>query len=246
MAPILVVKVGTSTLLSRHEAPMGTFEVIANSIISLRERYRIVLVTSGAIGFGVVQAGIGMRPTEIAKLQALSMMGQVGLLRRWREAFDPLAIGQVLVTRADLERQASSDSFRQSVGQLWEYGAIPILNENDAVSNDEISFGDNDQLAAEVAVAIGAQHLILLTDQDGIRSDFGTMSEQRIPEISVEDVGKHLTTAGSPVGKGGALSKVQAARIALEAGVEVMIAHAASPNSIHDALAGKIGTKLVQ
>lgn len=246
MAPILVVKVGTSTLLSQHEAPRGTFEVIAESILSLRDQYRVILVTSGAIGFGVVQAGLGMRPTELAKLQALSMIGQVGLLRRWREAFDPFAIGQVLVTRADLERQASSDSFRYSVGQLWEYGAIPIVNENDAVSNEEITFGDNDQLAAEVAVAINAQYLILLTDQDGIRSDFGTQSEHRIAQISVEEVGAHLRTTASAMGKGGASSKIQAARIALDAGIEVMIAHAASPNSIHDALVGKIGTKLVQ
>ncbi len=246
MLPILVVKVGTSTLLNRDEEPSTTFNAIADSINKLNDNYRIVLVTSGAIGFGVQHMQLNERPTEVSELQALSMIGQVGLLRRWREAFVDRVIGQVLVTRHDLEAQATSTHFRDSVQAVWQYGAVPIVNENDAVSTEEISFGDNDRLAAEVAVALGADKLVLLTDQDGIQEHFGTKQQRRIDTIRVEDVDAHVKPTESHVSKGGASSKVQAARVALAAGIDTYVAHAARRGSLESAIAGKTGTKLVK
>lgn len=244
--PIIVIKVGTSTLLSRDDEPSGTFGYVAMSIRSLMERYRIVLVTSGAIGFGVQRVGLDGRPTELHQLQALSMIGQVGLLRQWREAFDTVTIGQVLVTRRDLESSGTSELFRTSMDEIWEYGALPIVNENDAVSTEEISFGDNDRLAAEVAVAIRAEKLILLTDQDGLQRDFGTPQQQRLDVVQIDEVDGHISPTASQHGTGGASSKVQAARIALESAIEVFVARASDPQAIEQVLSGQVGTKVVQ
>ena len=245
MKEVLVVKVGTSTLLGNDERPSDAFEYIAESVRQLRDDYDIVLVTSGAIGFGVKQRGLDRRPTSLHHLQALSMMGQVGLLERWREAFAAVAIGQVLITRHDLETVQTVSLFHESIRALWQYGAIPIVNENDAISTEEISFGDNDQLAAEVAVALGADYLVLLTDQDGIQSDFGAPQQQRLKAVSVTEAQAHLRPIHSQHGKGGASSKVAAAQRALEAGIAVYVAHAAHSASIEGALSGQSGTKIV-
>ncbi len=246
MKPVLVVKVGTSTLLSAQEAPSRTFDRVAASITALKAEYNIVLVTSGAIGFGVTQMQLNQRPQEVARLQALSMIGQVGLLRRWREAFEGMTIGQVLVTRQDLHHAVSKANLTQSLQCMWGYGAVPVVNENDAVSFDEITFGDNDQLAANVAVALGAEHLVLLTDQDGIQANFGTPHQKRVALVTLTEAQKHVMPVKSAAGKGGADSKVLAAGTALAAGVQVHIGHATVEGSIEAILAGQSGTKIVQ
>lgn len=243
---IIVVKVGTSTLLGTHEQPSTTFEYVAESIRELQKQYDVLLVTSGAIGFGVRQLSLSTRPNEIHQLQALSMIGQVGLLRRWREAFEGITVGQVLVTRQDLERATTAGLFRESVRSVWQYGALPIVNENDAVSTEEISFGDNDRLAAEVAAALGAEKLIMLTDQDGIQGAFGTDDQRRLESVRIDEVDTHIHATKSVFGTGGASSKVQAARIALAANTEVYIAHAGHRGSTESVLSGKSGTKIVQ
>lgn len=246
MKETLVIKVGTSTLLSRDEIPSMSFRYIADSIRGLSDRYNIVLVTSGAIGFGVTRLGLDSRPTDLAKLQALSMIGQVGLLKSWREALEGISIGQVLVTRRDLERESTAGLFCDSVKALWSFGALPIVNENDAISNDEISFGDNDQLASEVAVVMRASKLVFLTDQDGIQANYGTSEQHRLEVVSIVEASRHLMPTKSSLGKGGASSKVQSARIALAEGIEVYVAQASDEHSVEDALAGKVGTKVVQ
>ena len=244
--PIIVVKVGTSSLLGDHDRPSAAFENLAVQITQLMTSYRVALVTSGAIGFGVRQLALSERPQNVDQLQALSMIGQVGILRRWREAFQDTTIGQVLVTRQDLERQTSRGEFQTSVEAVWGYGAVPIINENDAVSSEEIGFGDNDRLAAEVASTLGAAHLVLLTDQDGIQVDFGHSTQARLPQVSVEEARRHITPTRSALGKGGASSKLQAAEVALAAGVTTWIARATDELVIERTLAGIVGTKIVQ
>lgn len=243
---ILVIKVGTSTLLGSHEEPSTAFDHIAASIRLLSTEHHIVLVTSGAIGFGVTQLELAERPTSMPELQALSMIGQVGLLRRWREAFEGVTIGQVLVTRRDLDESASRQHFIDSIHRIWEYGAVPIVNENDAVSTDEISFGDNDQLAAQVAVALGAHRLVMLSDHDGIQRNFGTEQQMRLGEVPIREIESHIHPTKSAMGKGGASSKILAAEIALAGGAEVYVAHAASARSVETAIASQSGTKIVQ
>ncbi len=246
MKPILIVKVGTSTLLSHNEAPSATFELVAASIRALTDSYRIVLVTSGAIGFGVRHLSLSERPQDIPSLQALSMLGQVGLMDRWRVAFGDLPIGQVLITRHELSHASDLRLLQRSIEAVWQYGGLPIVNENDAVATEEISFGDNDRLAAEVALHLDAQALVLLTDQDGIRADFGTPDEKRLSQVTLAEASRHIVTTQSTVSRGGAASKLVAAELALGAGVQVYIAHAATEHSVGAALAGKIGTKIIQ
>jgi len=244
--PVLVVKVGTSTLLDSTEAPSYTFEYVAASILALRDTYNVVLVTSGAIGFGVRRIGLSERPTRLEQLQALSMIGQVGLLKRWREAFHETTLGQVLVTRRDLERNTTAELFVSSINAVWAYGGVPIVNENDAVSTDEISFGDNDSLAAEVAVVLKADSLVLLTDQDGIQANYGTDSQSRLEVVTVHGAAQHIAPTKSLHGKGGASSKLIAAELALRSGSSVYVSHAGRSGSIEAALSGKLGTKIVQ
>jgi glutamate 5-kinase len=186
------------------------------------------------------------RPTEVADLQALAMIGQVGLLTRWREALDSTTIGQVLVTRSDLEHDIQRESFVRSLQRVWDYSALPIVNENDAVSSEEITFGDNDQLAARIAVTLGAEKLLLLTDQDGIQEDFGTESQRRIETLSMNEIERHIAPVQSKFGKGGASSKILAAQYALQGGVEVYIAHALEVATVESVLSRKSGTKVVQ
>lgn len=244
--PVLVVKVGTSTLLDAYDRPVSTFDVVAQSIRELTNRYRIVLITSGAIGFGVQHLGIKERPNDVSQLQALSMLGQVGLMERWNAAFGEQAVGQVLLTRHDLKEADESALLVDGIKAMWRYGALPVVNENDAVSSDEISFGDNDRLAAEVAVRLQAEALVLLTDQDGIQADFGTDTQRRIVQATIEQAAGHITADTSGAGTGGASSKLEAARIALAGEVHTYIAHAAHHAAIQRAIAGAAGTKIVQ
>lgn len=245
--PTVVVKVGTSTLLDSDERPSATFEHVARSLLTLRQSYDVVLVTSGAIGFGMRHLALTDRPGNVPALQALSMLGQVGLLERWRAAFGDVPIGQVLVTRRELHRAVDSRAFTGSIEALWAYGAIPVINENDAVSTEEISFGDNDRLAAEVAALLEAQYLVLLTDQDGIQADFGTDRQCRIEELSLREAMSHIVVGQkSGAGRGGASSKIIAAEHAVTHGVTTYIARASDSRATENALAGKVGTKIVQ
>ena len=244
--PILVIKVGTSTLLDQSEQPSATFGFVADSIRKLSETHRIILITSGAIGFGVTRLGLDARPEELAKLQALSMIGQVGLLKSWREALDGMTVGQVLITRHDLKQEVTAEPFRQSIEAIWGYGGLPIVNENDAVSREEISFGDNDSLSAEVAVAMSAKTLVFLTDQDGIQANYGTPNQCRLEFVTTTEAHQHLVPNKSYLGKGGASSKIQASCIALAEGIDVYVALASREHSAENALIGKSGTKVIQ
>lgn len=244
--PILVIKVGTNALLSERETPRVMFDRVAESISRLTDRYRIVLVTSGAIGFGVRTLHLASRPDDISQLQALAMIGQAGLLDRWREAFGDRTIGQVLITRHDLADHDAARTLMRSVEAVWSYGGIPVVNENDAVSYEEISFGDNDRLAAEIVAAIGASYLVLLTDQDGIQAEFGTARQRRIDVVNVNDMERHIAPAVSQLGKGGFMSKAIAAGLALNADADVYIGQLSAGHGIADIISGKSGTRIVQ
>ena len=168
------------------------------------------------------------------------------LLRRWREAFDETMIGQVLVTRHDLANDEVTYTLMRSIEAVWSYGAVPIVNENDAVSHEEISFSDNDQLAAEIVAAISASYLILLTDQDGIQADFGRSTQRRIEVANLNDVERYIMPTKSSLGRGGLSSKVTAAAVALNAEADVYIGLLDETHDITDILSGKSGTRIVQ
>jgi glutamate 5-kinase len=241
----LVIKIGTSTLLQAHERPTNVFETVAASITALQGEYQIVLVTSGAIGFGVRELGLETRPVHVAELQAVASIGQVGLMQYWRAAFGKTPVGQILLTARDLDDPESVLPMVETFQSMWQLGVVPIVNENDAITSDEITFGDNDKLASMVAISVGVEQIVFLTDQDGIRAEFGTATERRLEVIALGDAQTHVTTAQSTHGKGGMASKLIAAELALEHGIVPYIGSPWQEMPVQAILAGKSGTKLV-
>ena len=185
----------------------------------------VCVVSSGAIALGLASLGLAVRPRSLPRLQAASALGQSRLQRSWEEAFARHGIraAQVLLTGAEIADRRAYLNVRGALGALFAAGAVPVVNENDATATDEISFGDNDALAAQVAVLCGARLLVLLTSVEGVYSHApGTPGAALISEGG--DVGAAAFGAGSPLGRGGMASKVQAAELAAAAGIATVIA----------------------
>jgi glutamate 5-kinase len=236
----VVVKIGSRTLAG----DAGIFDRLA-ACIAGRKDTAFVVVSSGAIALGVKKLGYRTRPKEIARLQAAAAAGQSLLMQAYEEAFAPrgLAVAQVLLTYADLADRTRTNNARAALGALLEAKAVPILNENDSVAIDEITL-DNDQLAAMVAPLVDAELVVLLSDVEGLLDADG----RRI--AVVRDVASealpHVRESTSGVGKGGMASKVEAARRAMLAGANVIVANGASPGVLEAILAGEdVGTLFV-
>ena len=246
----VVVKVGTSSVT---DATGGVdYEVlvnIADDVVHLRdEGWTVVVVTSGAITAGWAEVGKGAaRPTDAATLQAVSAVGQPLLMHAWRNAFGELstAVGQVLLAPLDFSHRGQYLHARGTLESLEALNVVPIVNENDAVADEEIRFGDNDRLAALVANLIGASHLVLLTDTEGLLTADPRLdpSATLIEEVSAIDADL-LQVAGSSrsgVGSGGMASKLAAARMATWSGITTVIAPARAKKSLRKALSEKTG-----
>ena len=236
----VVVKIGSKSLAG------DAWDRLAAEVAALRARsVTAVIVSSGAISLGVQKLSLRSRPKDMAWLQAAAAAGQSVLMQRYEDAFGKrsLLVAQVLLTHADLADRARTNNARNALASLLEAGAVPIVNENDAVAVEEIRFGDNDQLAAMVAPLVSADVLLLLSDVDGLLDADG----KRVPFVSsVAREARHLAGAStSGVGSGGMASKVEAARRATLSGAHVVIAAAAEPDVVTRVLAGEdIGTLL--
>jgi len=233
----IVVKVGSRVLAGEGDM----ISSLASQISSLDDRKRsFVVVTSGAIALGAARLGYKRRPKEMPRLQAAAAAGQSVLMERYTQAFGVhgRVAAQVLLTHADLADRERVNNARQALAALMDAGAIPVINENDTVSTEEIHFGDNDQLAAMVAPLVSADLLLLLTDVDGVLDEQG----QR---ISVMQPGTRIGKVKSAVGPGtgGITSKVDAATKGSRSGAAVVIGPAERPNVLSDIVAGKdVGT----
>ncbi|MFM7087142.1 MAG: glutamate 5-kinase [Cyanobium sp.] len=247
-----VIKVGTSLLRGTSERP--TAAVIADLAASLnrqqRRGERMVLVTSGAVGLGCEVLGLPRRPTELEALQAAAAVGQGRLMALYQDAFAVrgLPVAQVLLTRGDLASRRRYRTARQTLEQLLTWGVVPVVNENDTLATDELRFGDNDTLSALVAVAVGADELILLTDVDSLYSgDPRTDADARaIPEVrdlaELERLGA-VASGGGQWGTGGMTTKLAAARIATSSGIRVRLADGRDPAVLEALFAGeRVGT----
>ena len=214
--------------------------------------HTVVVVTSGAIAAGWAALGRGeKRPADPAVLQAVSAVGQHRLMRTWQEGLDPHGIlaGQVLLAPLDFVHRTQYLHARGTLDHLIELGVVPVVNENDAVADEEIRFGDNDRLAALVAHLVRADLLLLLTDAPGLlTADPRQFAEASLIEEVVE-IDQHLEEMaggpGSEVGSGGMASKVAAAKIATWSGVETVIADAGRPGVVSAAVAGEAGVGTV-
>ena len=238
----VVIKVGSKSLVAANDR----FSTLARQIAELRKEKRsVVVVSSGAIALGRQRLGFAKRPQEMGQLQACAAVGQALLMRAWEEAFSPyqVPVAQLLLTHADLADRERYLNARAAIDALFDLSAVPIINENDTVSVDEIKFGDNDQLAAMVATLAGADLLVLLTDVEGL------LDHQKKRVAMVEDVSTaltYVTEEASDVGTGGMGSKVEAARRATRRGIPCIVADARDPEILTRVMRGDdVGTLFV-
>lgn len=250
----IVVKVGSSTVTHpAGEVNVQAVESIAGEIAQhWHSGHQVVLVTSGAIAAGWSILGRGrQRPRDPAVLQAVSAVGQHRLMRTWQDGFSrhDLLAGQVLLAPLDFIHRRQYLHARQTLRNLLDLGVVPVVNENDAVADEEIRFGDNDRLSALVAHLIGADRLIMLTDIDGLLdADPRVVAEASLIEEVVEIDHRLEGLAGGPgttVGSGGMASKLAAAKIATWSGVEVVIASGQRKGILGAVLEGRAGSGTV-
>ncbi|MEY4367838.1 MAG: hypothetical protein RLZ28_1253 [Actinomycetota bacterium] len=239
----IVVKVGSSSISGSNEHQL---DLLVDAISAGVSRgVEVVLVSSGAIATGMPLLGFKTKPEDLATSQALASVGQSRLIARYQQSLERYGViaGQVLLTSGDLEGVETRDNAALAIDRLLELGVLPIVNENDTVATQEIRFGDNDRLAALVAVLVKAEALVLLSDVDALYNVPPTHPDAKAIDIVAADADLSVievsgTTSG--VGTGGAVTKLGAARVATDAGVAVLLTSAAN---VHRALNGEqVGT----
>lgn len=241
---------GEGLPLGDGELAVSTFALVVDTIIALRRNgYRVVLVTSGAVGAGCRQLGFHERPMRIGKgrerranirrIQALAAVGQGLLMKAWSDLFQMagVTVAQVLLTSGDLGSYYQYENAQNTLEELLELNVVPIINENDTVATDELRYGDNDWLSALVSCAVGAKWLFLLTDVNQLFDQ----DPRNNPDAKPINVVKNLdeltaktdsASGGTQWGTGGMSTKITAARLATAAGVKVCVLHGRHPHRI--------------
>lgn len=238
----IVVKIGSRALCDDGDRFAQVAEQVGTQV---RAGRKVVLVSSGAVALGRERLGLKERPKKVALLQAAAATGQSLLMRAYEDSFKALGlhVAQVLLTHDVVSERDRYLNARQAIDELLKLGVVPIINENDTVSIDELRFGDNDQLAAMVCTLIGADLLVLLSDVVGVLNDEG----QRISLVrEVSDVERFIRPPDGDLGLGGMQSKIEAARRATLHGLPVAIGPAASPDFLDALMRGEdVGTLLL-
>ena len=247
-----VIKIGTSTLTYANGCVnIRLIESLCKILSDLKNAgNEIILVSSGAIGMGVGKLRLDKKPKDIAGKQACAAVGQCELMYTYDKLFLEYnhTVAQLLLTAPDLSCEDRLSKFENTMTRLLELGVLPIINENDTIATEEIEFGDNDTLAAKVAVAVNADLLVLLSDIDGLYSadPHKDLEARLIPEVReiTEDILKLAGDAGSSLGTGGMQTKLRAATIATESGCDMVIANGSTPTLLYDIFDGcAVGTK---
>jgi glutamate 5-kinase len=238
----IVVKIGSRALCAEG----GRFAQVAEQVATqVKAGRKVVLVSSGAVAVGRERLGLTERPKRVSLLQAAAATGQSLLMRAYEDAFEPLGIhvAQVLLTHDAVTDRDRYLHAREAIDELLKLGVVPIINENDTVSIDELRFGDNDQLAAMVCTLVGADLLVLLSDVVGILDD----RDARISLVrDVADIEHFIKPPNDDVGLGGMQSKVEAARRATLHGLPVVVGPAASSRFLDELMQGDdVGTLLL-
>ncbi|MGN1307028.1 MAG: glutamate 5-kinase [Faecousia sp.] len=237
----IVVKVGTSTLAhATGRLNIRRVEQLCKVLSDLKNAgHELVLVSSGAIGMGLGKLGLRERPQDMPSKQAAAAIGQCELMYVYDKLFSEYhhTVAQILLTGSDIHNEQRSENFHNTLFRLLELGALPILNENDTIATEEIVIGDNDTLAAIVAVSVRADLLILLSDIDGLyTADPRTDKDARLIP-TVEEITPELLAAaggsGSSLGTGGMATKLHAAQTVNAAGIDMVIASGADPNILY-------------
>ena len=250
----IVVKVGTSTLTYENgKINLRRVDTLCKVLADLRNfGHDIVLVSSGAIGVGVGKLGLLERPSSTREKQALAAVGQCELMFMYDKFFSEYnnTVAQVLLTKYSVDNDHKKENVLNTFNTLLSMGIIPIVNENDTVAIDELegnNFGDNDMLSAIVAKLTNADGLVILTDIDGLFSGNPKTDDDAVLIPVVEEITEEVEAlaggAGSSRGTGGMITKLNAAKIAMDGGIDMVILNGRKPDQLYDLFDGKqVGT----
>ncbi|WP_010632311.1 glutamate 5-kinase [Sporolactobacillus vineae] len=243
----IVIKIGSSSLTDTHgQLDTKKLERHVEAVARLkRAGHEVIIVSSGAVAAGYSGLGYPARPVTIAGKQAAAAVGQVMLLKHYADAFSrhQIAIAQLLLARQDFERREQMSHAYSALSELLRRSVIPIINENDSVSLEELTFGDNDMLSALVSGLVHADFLVILTDVDGLYNKNPTLYPDAVRYHQLAAVSDQLleevsSTSGSKVGTGGMKSKLRAAKVAVSLGVRVFIGKGGSPETLQAVVEG--------
>lgn len=242
----IVIKVGTSTIAHKTGLlNIKRVEHMCKVISDLKNAgHEIVLVSSGAIGMGLGKLGITKRPDSISTLQAAAAIGQCELMYVYDKLFSEYnhTVAQILMTGAFVAIDDYGKNLNNTLFRLLELGVIPIVNENDTVTTDEIVIGDNDTLGAIIAEQVGADMLILLSDIDGLYTANPLTDPKAVRLEVIEEITDEIEALagaeGSHLGTGGMVTKIKAARIATASGIDMVIANGQNPDILYDIMEG--------
>lgn len=250
----IVVKVGTSTLThATGNLNIKRVETLCKVMSDIKNAgHEMILVSSGATGMGVGKLGLAKKPDDIATKQAAAAVGQCELMYTYDKLFLEYnhCVAQVLVTKADIDNETHRKNLHNTLTKLLELNTIPVINENDSVANEEFYIGENDSLAALISANIDADLVILLSDIDGLftadpHKDKNATLIKEVREITPE-VMALAGGAGSSLGTGGMATKLRAAQIALDAGIDMVISNGTNPEILYDIVDGKeVGTRFI-
>ena len=251
----IVVKVGTSTLAyPTGRLNIQRMERLCKTLSDLKNAgHEIILVSSGAIAMGFGKLNLSERPKDMPTKQASAAVGQCELMYVYDKLFTEYnhTVAQLLITAPDIADGGSrKENFHNTLDRLLELGALPVINENDTISTEEIAVGDNDTLSAIVAATVSADLLVLLSDIDGLYDGDPRKNPDAKLIPTVETVDERIVAlgggSGSSLGTGGMATKLLAAQIAVGAGCEMVIANGEKPELLYDIVAGKpIGTRFL-
>ncbi len=248
----IVVKLGTSTLA--HQTGLlnvRRVEEICKVISDIKNAGdEVIMVSSGAIGMGVGKLSLGSRPDDIPTKQAAAAVGQCELMYTYDKLFSEYnhTVAQILITSEDLQNEVRHQNFNNTLNRLLQLGALPILNENDTVTTEELGIGDNDTLAAIVAKSVNADILVLFSDIDGLYTADPHKCENAKLIANVDKIDDDIIALaggkGTSLGTGGMVTKLEAAKICMENGCDMVITNGASPQNLYDIVEGnQVGTK---
>lgn len=250
----VVIKIGTSTLTHQNgNINIRRIENLCKVMSDLKNSgLEIILVSSGAIAMGIGKLGLTKKPQDIPSKQAAAAIGQCELMYTYDKLFQEHnhTVAQVLMTGADFDNAERYENFKNTLDRLLEFNVLPIVNENDTIATSEIKVGDNDTLSAMTAVGAHADLLILLSDIDGLYTADPHKQSDATLIPSVDKIDEHIMelagTAGTKLGTGGMVTKLNAAQICIDAGMDMIIANGSNPTVLYDIFDGKsVGTRFI-
>ncbi len=238
----IVLKFGSGILSTAEGIGLSPRQIsrLAREVGTLvRSGHQCVIVSSGAVAAGLAALGLSARPKDLAARQACAAVGQSQLMHAYANAFarQGLAVAQLLLTHNDLDSRTRHDNARNTLAHLLsQRNVVPVINENDSVAVEELNFGDNDRLSAEVAILVDANLLVILTSVDGLQDSAGRI----VPLVhDFNEVSGLVRSDKGRISTGGMVTKLQAAQLAVKAGIPVNIASGRKPGLLYAIVAGK-------